>query len=71
MIEISVVDGVVTLDASHPQSLEHFTWLFPSSSFAKPKVVHGAASVKNQGDAWMVVAGKVTHIQIKAEVQAK
>jgi hypothetical protein len=62
---------LIRLDATHPQSLEHQTWLFPSASFGKPKVVHGSAIVKNQGDAWTVVAGNVTHLQIKAQVKAK
>ena len=61
-------DGVVTLDASHPQSLEHQSWRFAAAEFSKPKIVQGSADIRNVGESWIVVAGNVTHLQIETEL---
>jgi len=61
----------IRLDATHPQSLEHFTWFLPAASFTKPKVVSGSATLKKAPGGWLLFAGRVTHIEIQAEVPAK
>jgi len=66
--KLSEKDGVVTLDASHPLSLEHQSWRFAAAKFSKPKVVQGSADVKNDGENWIVVAGNVTHLQTETEL---
>ncbi len=53
----SEADGTVTVDAAHPETLEHMAWRFPSDRFAEPVVVHGAAQVAKKENAWVVVAG--------------
>jgi polysaccharide deacetylase len=53
----------VTIEASHPQSLEHETWQFPAETFSEPAVTRGAAKVTRDGDAWIVVAGPGKDLQ--------
>jgi hypothetical protein len=65
---LSEKDGVITLDALHPQSLEHQSWRFAAARFSKPRVVQGSAEIKNDGESWIVVAGNVTHIQTETEL---
>lgn len=63
--------GLVTLDATHPQTLEHQTWFFPAARFAKPGVVHGLATINSEAAGWTVTAGNVTALEIQAEVLGK
>jgi hypothetical protein len=60
----------VTLDATHPQSLEHFTWFLPDR-FGKPNVVSGSATVKQASAGWLVLAQGGTHLEVQAEVLSK
>jgi hypothetical protein len=60
--------GVITLDATHPQSLEHQSWCFPAARFARPRIVQGPATIKNEDEAWTVVAGKGTQLQVETEL---
>ena len=66
--KLSEKEGIVTLAASHPQSLEHYSWRFATARFSKPKVIQGSADVKEDGESWIVVAGNVTHLQIETEL---
>ena len=60
----------VMLDASHPQSLEHFTWFWPGT-FGKPNVVNGSAMVKKVPAGWLVFASGGTHLEVQAEALPK
>ena len=65
---LSEEDGTLTLDASHPQNLEHFAWRFPAATFGKPKLLHGSAEISRDGDAWLVIAHKDTNLQVQSEL---
>jgi hypothetical protein len=69
--ELSEDNGVATLEATHPQSLEHLTWLFPAARYAKPKIVRGVGEVKNSNDEWIVTAGNCAHLEIQMESLVK
>jgi hypothetical protein len=49
---------VISIDASHPQSLEHEAWHLSSDKFAEPKIIQGSAKVVRDKEAWMIVAGQ-------------
>ena len=57
----------VMLDATHPQSLEHFTWFLPGR-FGKPDVVNGSVLVKKVPGGWLIFARGGTHLEVQAEV---
>jgi hypothetical protein len=63
--------GLITFEATHPQTLNHETWRIPASSFAQPKIVEGAAKVVRDNDAWMVVAGEGKNLRFETEALAK
>ncbi len=65
---LSINGELMMLDASHPQSLDHFAWRFPAGTFAKPKVLHGTAEIKRNGEAWIVIAHQGTHLQVQSEL---
>jgi Polysaccharide deacetylase len=68
--KISQEGRLMVLDATHPQSLEHFTWFMPGS-FGKPNVVNGSAMVKKVPGGWLVLAHGGTHLEVQAEVLPK
>ena len=55
----------MSIDASHPQSLEHETWHLSSDKFAEPKIIQGSAKVIRDKDAWMIVAGQGKTLQFE------
>jgi hypothetical protein len=55
--KVSNKGGLVTVEATHPQTLDHETWRLPVSRFAEPKIVQGAAKVVRNEEAWMIIAG--------------
>ncbi|HEV2490520.1 MAG TPA: hypothetical protein VGT03_11970 [Candidatus Acidoferrales bacterium] len=61
-------DGQAVLTASHPHTLAHQSWLFPSAKFAEPSVIEGAATVHQEGDSWLLVAGEGTHLKAEARM---
>ncbi len=63
--------GMVTVEATHPQNLNHETWRFPASRFAEPKIVMGSAKVIRDNDAWMIIAGDGKDLRFEAEALAK
>jgi hypothetical protein len=65
--QVSTHDQLVSIKATHPQSLEHATWHLPSARFAEPKIVQGSAKVIRDQDAWRIVAGPGTMLQFEAE----
>jgi hypothetical protein len=58
---------VMSIDASHPQSLEHETWHLPSDKFAEPKIIQGSAKVVGDKDAWVIVAGQGKTLQFETQ----
>ena len=45
------------LQASHPSSLAHISWLLPAQRYGLPKVLQGSAFVVREGAFWRVTAG--------------
>lgn len=66
--ELTADNGRAVLTASHPQTLAHQAWLFPSAKFAEPSVIQGAATVRQEGDSWLLVAGEGTHLEAEARI---
>jgi hypothetical protein len=69
--KVSETAGLVTVDAIHPQTLDHETWRLPASRFAQPKIVLGSARVVRVCDAWMIIAGDGKDLRFEAEVLTK
>jgi hypothetical protein len=65
--KVSNNGGLVTVEATHPQTLDHETWRFPASRFAEPKIVQGAAKVVRDNDAWMIIAGDGKNLRFETE----
>jgi hypothetical protein len=63
--------GLITVEATHPQTLDHQTWRLPVSRFAEPKVVQGFAKVVRDNDAWMIIAGEGKYLCFRAETLTK
>lgn len=61
----------VVVEATHPQTLAHQTWRLPLSRFSEPTVVRGAAEVRQDSDAWMVVAGNGKELQFESKMVSK
>jgi len=61
-------DGLASLEAADPKTLAHQTWRFPGDKFEEPTVVHGSATVRQNGSAWLVVAGEGTQLELQARV---
>jgi hypothetical protein len=59
--------GMITVEAIHPQTLDHETWRIPASKFGQPKIVEGSAKVLRDGDAWMVIAGEGKDLRFVTE----
>jgi Polysaccharide deacetylase len=60
--------GVMTIEASHPTSLEHMTWRLPAARFEQPTIVGGVAQVSKDSDTWVVVAGPGQKLEINARM---
>jgi hypothetical protein len=69
--KVSDSGGMITVEATHPQTLDHETWRIPASKFGQPKIVEGSAKVLRDGDAWMVIAGEGTGLRFTTELRAK
>lgn len=61
--------GGEQLIASHPRSLEHFTWLLPMQRYAQPVVLQGTAQIDHDGTYWRVVAGASTVLSLRLPPQ--
>ncbi|HET6845100.1 MAG TPA: polysaccharide deacetylase family protein [Candidatus Angelobacter sp.] len=57
--------GTVLLQASHPKTLAHLTWMLPKSLYRKPAVVQGKAVVSTSGDLWIVTAGDCASLAVE------
>jgi Polysaccharide deacetylase len=69
--KVSGNGGVITVEATHPQTLDHETWRFPASGFAQPKIVEGSAKVLRDNDAWMIVAADGKDLRFETETLTK
>lgn len=63
--------GLVTVEATHPQTLDHETWRIPATRFAQPKIVEGSAKVVRDNDAWMIIAGEGKDLRFETEMLNK
>ncbi|PYX20906.1 MAG: hypothetical protein DMG82_20480 [Acidobacteria bacterium] len=62
---------LVTVEATHPQTLNHETWRIPAGRFSQPRIVAGSARVTRDKDAWMVIAGDGRNLQFETETLTK
>ena len=62
---------LITVYATHPQSLDHETWKVPASRFAQPKIVEGSARVVRDKDSWMIIAGAGRDLRFEMETLTK
>ncbi|HWY56948.1 MAG TPA: hypothetical protein VNZ03_20950 [Terriglobales bacterium] len=63
--------GLITVYATHPQSLDHETWKVSASRFAQPKIVEGSARVVRANDSWMIIAGAGRDLRFEMETLTK
>ena len=63
--------GLVTIETTHPQTLNHETWRIPAGRFSQPRIVAGSARVTRDKDAWMVIAGDGRDLQFETETLTK
>jgi hypothetical protein len=64
-------DGLTSLNASDSQTLAHQAWSLPANKLDKPVVIRGTATVVQDGDSWLVVAGEGTQLGIQARTSGK
>ncbi|HZU22480.1 MAG TPA: hypothetical protein VE998_06570 [Terriglobales bacterium] len=59
--------GNATLIASipSPKSLEHFTWILPRGLYREPKVERGSATIRNDGENWLIIAGNCRRLEVR------
>jgi hypothetical protein len=65
--KVSNRDGLVTFEATHPQTLDHETWRLPGR-FAQPKILQGSAKLTRADGAWMIIAGEGKDLRFEAQV---
>jgi hypothetical protein len=63
--------GLITVEATHPQTLDHETWRIPASRFGQPKIVEGSAKVVRDNDTWMIIAGEGRDLRFETETLTK
>ena len=63
--------GLITVEATHPQTLDHETWRILASRFAQPKIVEGSAKVVRDNDTWMIIAGEGRDLRFETETLTK
>jgi hypothetical protein len=64
---LSRADKKLLLEASHPKSLAHFTWVFPESKYSNLKVVQGSATIQQEGNLWLVTAKDCKHLAVELD----
>lgn len=55
------------LEANHPQSLDHQTWIVPQSRFSNLRVTRGKAEIRTMDDQWFITAGDCRRLEIKMD----
>jgi hypothetical protein len=63
--------GLISFEATHPQTLDHQTWRISASRFAEPKIIAGSAKVVRDNDAWMIIAGDGRELRFEMETLTK
>jgi hypothetical protein len=63
--------GLITVEAIHPQTLDHETWRISASRFAQPKIMQGSAKVVRVDNTWMIVAGEGKDLRFRTEMLTK
>lgn len=61
------VENKLMLQASHPKTLEHQTWIFPKSQYRNLHVVQGNATIQNRDDLWLVTAKDCKHLAVELD----
>ena len=69
--KMSESGGLITVEATHPQSLDHETWRMPATKFTEPKIVLGTAKVVRSDNAWMIIAGDGKDLRFETETLTK
>jgi hypothetical protein len=64
-------DGLASLEAADSQTLAHQAWTLPSDKFAKPTIVRGSATVRQDADRWIVVAGEGNQLAVEARTSGQ
>ncbi len=57
-------DGILRLQAQHPVSLIHMSWLLPAQGFEAPQLQEGTARVERVGAFWRVTADGVKQLVV-------
>ena len=57
--------ATLRLQASHPSSLAHISWLLPAQRYGLPKVLQGSALVVREGAFWRVTAGAAPQLVLE------
>lgn len=60
-------ENKLLLQATHPQSLNHQTWIFPKSQYRNLHVVQGSATIQDKGCFWLVAANDCQHLAVEME----
>jgi len=63
--------ALITVEATHPQTLDHETWRISAGKFSQPKIMAGAAKVVRDNDAWMIIAGEGKELRFETEALTK
>jgi hypothetical protein len=63
--------GLASLKAADSQTLVHEAWSLPVDTFGRPVVIRGAATVLQNGDAWIVDAGEGKQLEVQARISRK
>jgi hypothetical protein len=63
----SYFNGTYYVTADHPDSLAHQTWLLPRKAYGRPVIDNGQATIAENGEHWIVVAGEGKHLRFYAE----
>lgn len=66
--KVSEQSGMLTVGATHPETLAHDTWSLPVAKYSRPVVVRGAAEVSQQEGHWMVIAGPCRQLEFQTAV---
>jgi hypothetical protein len=57
----------LVLEAEHPDSLVHQTWMVSRTKYQQPKVLTGNAAIGSSGDLWMITANDCKTLKISLE----
>ena len=69
--KVADTGGLITVEATHPQTLDHETWRISASRFAQPKIIDGSAKVVRDKDAWMIISGEGKYLRFETETLTK